>query len=95
MMHLCYKTTSLQRDQSLNLPIVYSITHETPLVQDHLSTETSPSTASCYLPNANARPINHKLKSLCALPNERGIRFLHRIKKKSLYIGSYAQYPYV
>ena len=42
--HLCYKTISLYRDQSLNLPIVYSTTHEAPLLQDHLSTETSPST---------------------------------------------------
>ena len=32
----------LYTDQSLNLPIVYSTTHEAPLLQDLLSRETSP-----------------------------------------------------
>ena len=33
----------LYRDQSLNLPLVYSTTHEAPLLQDHLSSKTTPS----------------------------------------------------
>ena len=47
--HLCYKTTSLQRPV-LQPPIVYPTTHEPPLLQDHLSTETSPSTSLWCIP---------------------------------------------
>ena len=35
----------LCRDQSLYLPMVYSTTHVAPLLQDHLSVDTSPPTS--------------------------------------------------